>query len=122
MFLTLGLRAGTAGRVMIANYLQILWSIILEIMFLHSYPHWLSLVGACFILFNAGLAIYKAAKAKSGQNQSGNEGEKDSKKKGKYVKIDASGEEDNIDDEGSGHSGASEDENESGVQMSTFSR
>ena len=119
MFLTLGLRSGTAGRVTIANYLQILWSIVLEIIFLHSYPHWLSLIGACFILFNAGIAIYKAAKVKTGQNKSGNKSEK----KMKYVKIDTSREEEeDEDEESSSHNGANEDENESGIQMNTLSK
>lgn len=79
---------------MIANYLQILWSIILEIIFFGSYPHWLSLVGACFILVNAGLAIYKAATASNTSQQSTKENEKgtnsSTKKNGKYVMISSS--------------------------------
>ena len=102
---------------MIANYLQILWSIILEIVFLGSYPHWLSLIGACLILFNAGIAVYKAARAKPDQGKesestatSGNK-----EKKGKYIKLDAPDEDEEDDN-------TVDSENEESIQMDQLSK
>ena len=109
VLLTTGLRTGTAGRVMIANYLQILWSIILEIIFFGTYPHWLSLIGACLILVNAGIAIYKAATAAKpeaqGAGESGSGPSARAKKKGKYSMLDSTDGNDehvNIDDDDKG--------------------
>ena len=87
---------------MIANYLQILWSIILEIIFFGTYPHWLSLIGACLILVNAGIAIYKAATTakpeSKGAGESGSGANSGAKKKGKYSMLESSdGHEEHVD-------------------------
>lgn len=103
---------------MIANYLQILWSIILEIIFFNSYPHWLSLVGACFILVNAGIAIYKATTGTKASPKS----VKDNKSKGKYDMLssnDGGDEHVEIDsDEDEDHS----NENVNGIRMGTLNK
>ena len=58
--LTLALQTGTAGRVTVANYTQIIWAFIWGLIFLGEKPMLTSLIGTLLIAVDAGCAVYKA--------------------------------------------------------------
>jgi len=58
--LTLALQTGTAGRVTVANYTQIVWAFIWGLVFLGEKPELTSLLGTLLIAVDAAFAVYKA--------------------------------------------------------------
>ena len=70
--MTLALQTGTAGRVTIANYTQIIWAFIWGLVFLGEKPVLTSIFGTLLIAVDAAFAVYKAwikkPRAKKGSN------------------------------------------------------
>jgi len=54
------LQTGTAGRVTVANYTQIVWAFIWGLVFLGEKPELTSLLGTLLIAVDAAFAVYKA--------------------------------------------------------------